>query len=106
MGWDLVAIKPKHCSNDELYNNDIHESMHRIWRHWRNGFIDNEETIELPSELKYFYFYIDDSCSAHNIACTIDTFLTENRIDNYDLKYIREWLMFWADKGATFYLSM
>ena len=118
MGYDLYAIKPEHYDefgydvmkvfhklcDDEWYKSEQYDYCHRIWREWRNGFYCNNDgqSIYVPDDINNFFYYIHDSQNAYTVAAQLNDFAG----NDINVKSFTEWLIFWADKGAMFHLSM
>lgn len=116
MGYDLYAIKPEHWEEyeydvmsilhkirDDWYVSEEHDYRHQIWRSWRNDYYTDEEDREIPfpEDLQMFYYHIHDSEDAVSIADK----LLEFAGDDISIRSFAEWLQFWGNKGAHFYLS-
>ena len=115
MTYDLYVIKPEHDEKygsnildyphlfeDEWYKNTKHTYSCTIWKCWRNNYFDEPYTIKncIPKDLQSFYSEIFDKKSAQNIL---------NKLKNYeqyiDIRLFNEWLSYWIEKDAKFYLS-
>lgn len=116
MGYDLYVIKPEHWDEyehdvlsvlhkirDDWYVSEEHEDSHQIWREWRNDYYTNDEDQEIPfpGHLQMFYYSLHDSKDALSVADQLIEFAG----DDISIRSFAEWLQFWGNKGARFYLS-
>ena len=107
MGWDLCAIKPEHWSHETsrpIKNYDFKdpwylkgdESVHQIWKTWRDCKYGDFGGKELPYNLYMFYSHIDDHVSARQVAKQLIDF------DPNEFGSFAKWLNFGADRDAHF----
>ncbi len=116
MTYDLYAIKPDHDEKygvnilnfpklfaDDWYKSSLQQPYsHSIWKCWRNNYFDEPYNIEncIPKDLQGFYSEIFDKKSAENIIKKLRIY------DNHvDIQEFIQWLIYWSQKDAKFYLS-
>jgi len=124
MGYDLHAIKPEHWDDykdyalnvmheirDDWYKNEEYPDGHRIWRIWRDGYLENDlgselVEVELPDDLKHFYMHIHTSYSAYKFIEDMKEFMKSKEVNDPSMEYFLKWVEFWSDKDAVFVLSL
>ena len=88
---------------DDWYINDAFSYSHKIYSTWQCNFYynGNAEKIYFPEHLKTFYNNIIDKHSATNVSILLDKLST----NDHHVQHFINWLNFWADKNAMFYVE-
>lgn len=118
MGYTMHVIAPHHMAGDDpnstnfplqycdlykypWYSNDIRDTYHEVWRCWRHD--ELHDGTKLPDLLAMTLVYspwdngFRDKMNAF--------FVVQRMLDNEVMDYL-DWIDYWKQKGAQFYLSM
>jgi hypothetical protein len=118
MGYDMYIIAPHHSDDHEnknfpLNNCDLYkdpwyekkEHSHQIWRCWRNNELN--DGTKLPTMLGLSLIY---SPYTNNFRHEFNEYIkSNNKIEKYAIYEVinyLDWIDYWKQKNAKFYLSM